>query len=99
MNKILKKLTCLFLSIFFCQFTYAQSIAGIWKGGLHARPKSIPIDIYIGRDSSGKLIATFNSPGQKCFKNEGMSNHFYYASGITGSTSFFNLSNDSCHPK
>lgn len=37
------------------------------KGSLHVQPKDIPIVFHIGRDSAGKLIATFDSPSQNAF--------------------------------
>ena len=67
MNNILRRSTCLFLSIFCSLLTYAQAITGVWNGSLHVQPKDIPIVFHIGIDSSGKLIAAFDSPTQNAF--------------------------------
>jgi hypothetical protein len=67
MNNIFRRSTWLFLSIFSGLLTYAQGITGIWNGSLHVQPKDIPIVFHIVPDSSGKLIAAFDSPSQNAF--------------------------------
>ncbi len=67
MSNILRKSTCLFPIIFSWLFACAQGIAGVWNGTLHVQSNELPIVFHIGRDSTGKLIASFDSPGQKAF--------------------------------
>ena len=67
MNSTLRKSTCLFPIIFSWIFTCAQGIAGVWNGTLHVQSNDLPIVFHIGRDSTGKLIASFDSPGQNAF--------------------------------
>ena len=67
MNNTLRKSICLFSIILSYLFTSAQGITGVWNGNLHVQPKDIPIVFHIARDSSGKLIATFDSPNQNAF--------------------------------
>jgi len=67
MSNTLRKSTCLFPIIFLYLLTSAQGITGVWNGSLHVQPKDIPIVFHIARDSSGKLIATFDSPSQNAF--------------------------------
>lgn len=67
MNDTLRKLICLFPIIFSYLFTCSQGITGVWKGDFHMQPKDLPIVFHIGRDSTGVLIATFDSPGQNAF--------------------------------
>jgi pimeloyl-ACP methyl ester carboxylesterase len=57
----------LFALVLFGPGTRAQGITGVWNGALHVQPKDIPIVFHIARDSSGKLIATFDSPSQNAF--------------------------------
>jgi len=47
MNNILRRSTCLFLSVFFSLLTYAQVITGPWNGSLHVQPKDIPIVFHM----------------------------------------------------
>ena len=67
MNYTLRRATCLFSIILLYAYTSAQGIAGVWNGSLHVQPKDIPIVFHIARDSSGKLVATFDSPSQNAF--------------------------------
>jgi hypothetical protein len=66
MNNTLRKSTCLFPIIFSWLFTCAQGI-GVWNGTVHVQSNDIPIVFHIGRGSTGKLIATFDSPSQNAF--------------------------------
>jgi len=67
MNNIRRSTSCLSLILFSCLFTSAQPITGVWTGSLHVQPKDIPIVFHIGKDSTGGLIATFDSPSQNAF--------------------------------
>jgi pimeloyl-ACP methyl ester carboxylesterase len=67
MKHTVSKTICLLFSIFLYTVTSAQGITGTWNGSLHVQPRDIPIVFHIGRDSSGKLIATFDSPSQNAF--------------------------------
>jgi pimeloyl-ACP methyl ester carboxylesterase len=67
MNYLLRKPICLFAILLSHLFTFAQGITGIWKGTLQVQPKDIPIVFHISRDSTGKLIASFDSPSQNAF--------------------------------
>ena len=67
MNNALRKSTCLFPIIFSWLFTCAQGIAGVWNGAFYIQSNELPIIFHIGRDSTGKLIASFDSPRQKAF--------------------------------
>jgi len=67
MNNILRKSVCLAPIIFSWLFICAQGITGVWNGTLHGRYRDIPIVFHIGRDSTGKSIASFDSPAEKAF--------------------------------
>ncbi|MEP6628104.1 MAG: alpha/beta fold hydrolase [Ginsengibacter sp.] len=67
MNNLFRKSACLFPIIFLCLLTSAQSITGSWNGTLHVQSNNFPIVFHIGKDSDGKLIATFDSPSQNAF--------------------------------
>jgi len=67
MNNTCRKSTCLFPIIFSWLFTCAQGIVGVWNGAFHVQSNDLPIVFHIGRDSTGKLIASFDSPRQKAF--------------------------------
>jgi pimeloyl-ACP methyl ester carboxylesterase len=67
MNNNFRKTTSLLTILFFYVLTSAQGISGVWNGSLQVQAKTIPIVFHIGRDSAGKLIATFDSPSQNAF--------------------------------
>jgi hypothetical protein len=67
MNNTFRKTTCLLPGLFLYVLASAQGISGVWKGALEVQQKTIPIVFHIGRDSAGKLIATFDSPSQNAF--------------------------------
>ena len=44
-----------------------QSITGNWEGNLDVNGTALPIVFHIKKDSTGKLVSTFDSPKQKAY--------------------------------
>lgn len=58
----------LLLYIYFTGFILqAQNITGTWEGSLSVQGNEIPIVFHISKDSTKKLIASFDSPSQHAF--------------------------------
>lgn len=60
----------LYFSFFTCLFScniFCQTVAGNWEGSLEIQDNEIPIVFHITKDSTGKYMATFDSPKQKAF--------------------------------
>jgi len=58
----------LFFVVLFCTVTAnAQNITGNWEGALNIQGTELPIIFHISKDSTGKYIASFDSPKQKVY--------------------------------
>jgi alpha/beta superfamily hydrolase len=63
-NQFVKKALLFCGIIFLCSRSAAQNTTGTWEGNLHVQGNEIPIVFHIGKDSTGKLVASFDSPSQ-----------------------------------
>ncbi len=53
--------------LFFATTLFSQDIVGNWEGTIQTQGTEIPIVFHISKDSTGKYIASFDSPKQKAY--------------------------------
>ena len=63
MKKIISALPVIFITL----VSQAQNIMGNWEGNITLQGNQIPIVFHISKDSSNKLVASFDSPSQHAF--------------------------------
>ena len=54
-------------SLFYSIVSFGQNITGNWEGSLQLQGTEIPIVFHIKKDSTGKYVASFDSPKQKAY--------------------------------
>jgi pimeloyl-ACP methyl ester carboxylesterase len=67
MNTFLQKVLWLCFILFLSFESPAQNITGTWQGNLNIQGTQLPIVFHIAKDSTNKLIASFDSPSQHAF--------------------------------
>jgi len=67
MGTFCKRVLSFTLVVWLCAKASAQNITGTWQGALHIHGNEIPVVFHIAKDSTNKLVASFDSPSQHAF--------------------------------